>query len=148
MFKAAAGDTVKVHYTGKLVDGTLFDTSTDKDPLIFIIGKHEVIQGFEEAAIGMVVGEKKQVVIPPGKAYGEPKPELLEQVALKDLPDHIQPKVGGQLEITRHDNTAFYVMITELTDTHVTLDANHPLAGRDLVFDIEMLEIKPKQKSN
>ncbi len=146
MFKAASGDTVKVHYTGKLTDGTLFDTSTDKDPLMFIVGKHEVIQGFEEAVTGMVVGEKKQVVISPEKAYGPSKPELCETLALADLPEHIQPKVGGQLEITRHNNTAFYVMITEVTDTHVTLDANHPLAGKDLVFDIEMLEITQNPK--
>ena len=146
MFKAAAGDTVKVHYTGKLTDGTLFDTSMDKEPLQFIIGKHEVIAGFEEAVTGMVMGEKKTVVIPPEKAYGQPKAEALEQVERKDLPADLALKVGGQLEITRHDNTAFYVMITELTDTHVTLDANHPLAGKDLVFDIELLEIQQKKK--
>lgn len=142
MFHAAEGDTVKVNYTGRLTDGTVFDTSEDKSPLSFIVGKREVIPGFEKAVIGMVMGEKRTVTIPPDQAYGEPRAEMEEEIDRKDLPDDLDLKVGGQLEVTRRDGSVFLVMVTGLTETTVTLDANHPLAGKDLVFDIDMLEIK------
>jgi peptidylprolyl isomerase len=142
MFHAAEGDTVKVNYTGRLTDGTVFDTSEDKSPLSFIVGKREVIPGFEKAVIGMVMGEKRTVTVPPDQAYGEPRAEMEEEIDRKDLPDDLDLKVGGQLEVTRQDGSVFLVMVTGLTETTVTLDANHPLAGKDLVFDIDMLEIK------
>jgi peptidylprolyl isomerase len=142
MYYAAKGDTVKVHYTGKLSDGTLFDTSEDKAPLSFIIGKKEVIPGFEEAVVGMVAGEKKTVSITPDKAYGEPRENLVETVERGDLPSDVELRVGGQLEVTRQDGSVFHVMVTGLDKEVVTLDANHPLAGKELIFDIAMLEIK------
>lgn len=142
MFNAAVGDTVKVHYTGKLSDGTVFDTSEDKAPLNFILGRKEVIPGFEEAVIGMVMGEKKTVAISPDKAYGEKRKELVETVERDTLPADLDLRVGGQLEVTRQDGSVFHVMVTGLEEDTVTLDANHPLAGKDLIFEIAMLEIK------
>lgn len=142
MFYAAKGDTVKVHYTGRLSDGTVFDTSEDKAPLSFIIGKNEVIPGFEEAAVGMVTGEKKTVSVPAEKAYGPSRENLIETIERGDLPPDLDLRVGGQLEVTRQDSSIFLVMVTGLEGDSVTLDANHPLAGKELIFDIAMLEIK------
>jgi len=142
MYYAAEGDTVKVHYTGKLSDGTVFDTSEDKAPLSFIVGKKEVIPGFEEAAVGMVVGEKKTVSIAPEKAYGDSRENLVETVERGALPPDLDLRLGGQLEVTRQDGSIFHVVVTALDQDAVTLDANHPLAGKELEFDIAMLEIK------
>lgn len=145
MFIAKKGDTVKVHYTGCLSDGSVFDTSKDKDPLLFIIGKKEVIEGFDEAVVGMVKGETKTVTIPAAKAYGESKSELIETVKRTDLPDDIHYKVGAQIEITNQDGSLFYVMVTEQDQEQVTLDANHPLAGKDLIFELTMEEVTPEK---
>lgn len=145
MFVAKKGDTVKVHYTGCLSDGTVFDSSKDKEPLSFIIGKKEVISGFDEAVIGMVKGETKTVTIPPDKAYGAPKPALIEILKRSELPQDIQYQVGGQIEITRQDGSLFYVMVADLTEEEVTLDANHPLAGKSLIFEITMEEVTPEK---
>lgn len=142
MIRAARMDTVKVHYTGRLADGTVFDESPEDRPLQFIIGREEVIAGFDEAVEGMYQGESKSVTVPCDKAYGKSKPELLEIVERSILPDKIDLQVGVQLEITNHDNTTFRLMVRELTESHVTLDANHPLADKDLTFDIELLEVK------
>lgn len=147
MFQAAKGDTVKVHYTGKLEDGTVFDSSEDKDPLLFIIGKQEVIPGFEQGVVGMVMGEKRTITIPAEQAYGVPREEMIETVERKDLPDDLDLKAGGQLEVTRQDGSVFLVMVDELTDTTATLNANHPLAGKELIFDIDMLEITKRPAS-
>lgn len=144
MFQAEKGDTVKLHYTGKLEDGTVFDTSADKDPLQFIIGKQEVIPGFEEGVTGMVPGEKRTVTVPPDRAYGESRTDLIETVAREDLPQDLTLKVGGQLEVTRQDGSVFLVMVDALTETTVTLNANHPLAGKTLLFDVDMLDVKKK----
>lgn len=142
MIKAAKQDTVKVHYTGKLADGTVFDQSPEERPLHFIIGKQEVIAGFEEAVEGMFQGERKTIIIPCDKAYGVSKPELFEQVDRNVINDQVNLRVGGQLEITNQDGSIFHVMVTEITDDTVTLDANHPLADKELTFDIELLEVK------
>lgn len=147
MIRAARMDTVKVHYTGRLEDGTVFDQSPEDRPLQFIIGRKEVIAGFDEAVEGMYQGESKSVTVPCDKAYGKSKPELLETVERSILPGKVDLQVGGQLEITNHDNTTFRLMIRDLTESHVTLDANHPLADKDLTFDIELLEVKkPRQQ--
>lgn len=147
MIRAVKQDTVKVHYTGKLDDGTVFDQSPGDRPLHFIIGKQEVITGFDEAVEGMFQGESKTVTIPCDKAYGVRKPELFEQVDRSIIGDQVNLQVGGQLEITSQDGSVFHVMVTEITDETVTLDANHPLAGKELTFDIELLEvIKPTDK--
>nr|WP_320114203.1 peptidylprolyl isomerase [uncultured Desulfuromonas sp.] len=145
MFVAKKGDTIKVHYTGTLSDGTVFDTSTDKDPLSFIIGKQEVIEGFDDAVVGMVRGETKTVIIPAEKAYGPTKKSLIETIERRNLPDNINYQIGSQIEVTNKDGSLFYVMVAAANDEQVTLDANHPLAGKELTFEIHVEEITPKK---
>jgi len=147
MIRAAKQDIVKVHYTGRLSDGTIFDRSPDDRPLHFIIGRQEVIAGFEDAVDGMYQGESKTVTIPCEKAYGISKPELLEQVDRSIIGKDVALQVGGQLEITNHDGSTLHVMVREITADQVTLDANHPLAGMDLTFDIKLLEVKKGQSA-
>lgn len=146
MIRAAKMDTVKVRYTGRLTDGTIFDQSPEDRPLQFIIGKHEVIVGFDEAVEGMYQGESKTVTIPCTKAYGISKSELLEDVDKSLLGDRVELTVGGQLEVTNHDGSVFYVMVKAINEDSVTLDANHPLADKELTFDIELLEVTKQQK--
>jgi peptidylprolyl isomerase len=146
MIRAAKMDTVKVHYTGRLQDGTIFDESPEDRPLQFIIGREEVIAGFDEAVEGMYQGESKSVTIPCDKAYGKSKPELLETVERSIIGDKVDLQVGGQLEVTNHDDTTFRLMVREITEEYVTLDANHPLADKELVFEIELLEVKKPQQ--
>ena len=142
MIRAAKMDTVKVHYTGTLQDGTVFDKSPEDRPLHFILGRQEVIAGFDDAVAGMYQGETKTVVIPCEKAYGRSKPELLETIDRSIIDTSVELQVGGQLEVTNHDGSAFYVMVKELTDGQVTLDANHPLADKELTFEIKLLEVE------
>ena len=146
MIRAAKMDTVKVHYTGRLTDGTIFDQSPEDRPLQFIIGKHEVIVGFDEAVEGMYQGESKTVTIPCTKAYGTSKSELLEDVDKNLLGDRVELTVGGQLEVTNHDGSVFYVMVKAINEDSVTLDANHPLADKELTFDIKLLEVTKQQE--
>lgn len=145
MIRAARQDTVKVHYTGRLSDSTVFDKSPDDRPLHFIIGRREVIAGFEDAVEGMYQGESKTVTIPCEQAYGISKPGLLEQVDRSIFDKNVELHVGSQLEVTNHDGSVFHVMVREVTEDRVTLDANHPLAGKDLTFDIRLLEVKKHQ---
>jgi peptidylprolyl isomerase len=144
MIKAEKLDTVTVHYKGTLADGTLFDESSEDRPLKFIIGKQEVIPGFDEAVEGMFQGETRTFTIPAEKAYGEKDTELIETMKRSDLPASLELQEGKQLEVTQEDDSVFHVMVTEVTDTHVTLDANHPLAGQDLTFEIELLSVVKK----
>jgi peptidylprolyl isomerase len=144
---AKQGDTVKIHYTGKLEDGTLFDTSKDRDPLEFTIGKNKIIAGFEQAVIGMNTGDSKTVNIPVDQAYGAHKPEMVVTVDRKELPPDLKPVLGQQLQVSQDENNVVVVCVTAITDTHVTLDANHPLAGKNLVFDIKLVDIVPGSKS-
>lgn len=146
MIRAAKMDTVKVHYTGRLHDGTIFDESPEDRPLQFIIGREEVIAGFDEAVEGMYQGESKSVTVPCEKAYGKSKAELLEKVERNIIGDKVDLQVGGQLEVTNHDDTTFRLMVREITEDHVTLDANHPLADKELIFEIELLEVKKPQQ--
>lgn len=147
MISAAKGDSVKVHYTGRLSDGTVFDKSPEDRPLLFIIGRKEVIEGFDEAVEGMCQGESKTAQISSEKAYGASKPELIEQIDRSAIDESVDLQVGGQLQITKQDDSVFCVMVRELTADKVTLDANHPLAGKDLIFDINLLEVKkPPEK--
>ncbi|MBW2452393.1 MAG: peptidylprolyl isomerase [Deltaproteobacteria bacterium] len=144
MIKAVAHDTVKVKYIGRLSDGTVFDQSPEERPLHFILGKGEVIAGFDEAVIGMYQGETKTVTIPFQKAYGPSKPELIEVIDRKLLPEDLELEKGRQIEVTQQDDTRFYVSIVDFNDQTVTLDGNHPLAGKDLIFDITLNEVKKK----
>lgn len=139
--KAASGDTVKVHYTGKLEDGTVFDSSKRKAPFEFTLGKTSVIIGFEQAILGMQAGERKTIKIASDNAYGPHLPELVSTVKKAQFPVHIVPELGQQLEIRQTDGPTILVTITNVSDDEVTLDANHPLAGQDLIFDIELVEI-------
>ncbi len=139
--KAPGGRRLKVHYTGSLEDGTVFDTSRDKEPMIVPLGLQRVITGFEEALEGMGAGETKRVVIPPGKAYGPHRPELVTEVARDQFPDALQLREGQRLQLTNPAGMVTAVLVKALGDDTVTLDANHPLAGHTLVFDIEVLEV-------
>ena len=149
MAQAKQGDKVRVHYTGRLEGGEVFDSSECQDdgcgcesgPLEFTIGEGNVIPGFEAAVIGMSLGESKEVNIPMNEAYGPYQEELVGTVERTRLPEGMIPEVGGQLEVTGEDGEAFPVLITDVTETDVTLDANHPLAGRDLTFSIRLIEI-------
>lgn len=139
--KAAHGDTVKVHYTGKLENGTVFDSSKRKTPLEFTLGKTAIIAGFEQAILGMQAGESKTVKIVSDNAYGPHLPELVSTVKKSQFPVHIVPELGQQLEIRHPEGPTIMVTITHVDQDEVTLDANHPLAGKDLIFEIELLEI-------
>jgi len=141
MSKAKAGDTVKVHYTGKLTSGTVFDSSQGRDPLEFVIGAHQVIPGFENAVEGMSVGDKEEVNIPVDEAYGPVRPELISSIDKNEVPDDIDFEVGKPIQVMDAEGNKFVVMVTDISDSHVTLDGNHPLAGKELVFDIELMEI-------
>ena len=141
MTQAQVGDMVKVHYTGRLTDGTTFDTSLERDPLEFTLGEGELIAGFEQAVLGMAAGESKTTTILADQAYGPHHAERVIDVERHHLPSDLQPEMGQQLQMTRPDGTTLSVMITTVTETQVTLDANHPLAGQDLIFDITLLEI-------
>ncbi len=141
MTKAKSGDTVKIHYAGRLQDGTVFDSSSDRKPLQFNIGSGQVIPGFEEAVTGMTVGDKKTALIPCDKAYGERDPSMVMVVDRKHVPPEINPEVGQRLQIGGPNGQLLDVTIIEVGDEDVTFDANPPLAGEDLTFDIELVEI-------
>ena len=141
MSKVKNGDTVKIHYTGKLKDGELFDNSRDREPLKFIVGKREVISGLENSVIGMEAGGTKTIEIPPEEAYGPRREELVGEVMKSMLPDHIEPHLGQHLQIQNPDGNLSIVTIIEVKEDTITLDANHPLAGHTLFFDLELGEI-------
>ncbi len=141
MIRATRRDIVKVHYIGRLNDGTVFDRSPDDRPLHFILGRNEVITGFDEAVEGMYRGERKTVTIPCEKAYGPTDPGLVETIDRSVLGQVAELQAGSQLEVTNHDGSVFHVMVRDCSDDRVTLDANHPLAGQDLIFEIELLEV-------
>lgn len=140
MTQAERGDTVRVHYTGTLAGGEQFDSSAGRDPLEFTLGDGMVIPGFESAVTGMAVGESKTFDIPSDQAYGPRRDEMVMQVERNQFPDHIDPEVGQQLQM-QQGNQAFVVTVAEVNDDAVTLDGNHPLAGQDLTFTIELVEI-------
>lgn len=137
---AKNGDRVRVHYTGKLTDGAVFDSSREREPIEFTIGAGEVIPGFEQAVAGLEPGGTRQVTIPAENAYGPQKDELKLQVGRSDLPENMEVAVGQQLQLQQGERQ-FVVRVAEITDEQVVLDANHPLAGQDLTFDLELVEI-------
>ena len=134
------GDTVRVHYTGTLDDGTEFDSSRDREPLEFTLGEGMLIPGFEKAVIGLGKGQSVKVTIPAAEAYGEHVEEMIITVPRDQVPPHIEPEVGLMLQLMT-DGGEMEVAVTEVTDEAVTLDANHPLAGETLTFDIELVEV-------
>jgi peptidylprolyl isomerase len=139
--QAKQGDTVKVHYTGKLDDGSIFDSSREGDALEFRIGENSIIPGFEQAVIGMRPGESKSMRIPVAEAYGPYQDELVEEVERAMLPEDMEPEVGLRLRARRPDGLEIVLTVTEVGAETVTLDANHPLAGEDLTFDIELVAV-------
>ena len=141
MSPVKSGDTVKIHYTGTLDDGSEFDSSAGREPLEFSLGSGQVIAGFDNAVDGMAVGESKTVTIPPGEAYGERDEQLLQEVPKSSLPDEMKAEVGMQLQSQSPDGQIMNLVIAEVTEESVMLDANHPLAGQALTFAIELVEI-------
>jgi len=141
MTVAKKGDKVKINYTGKLEDGSVFDSSEGHDPLEFTLGGGEVIVGFDEAVTGMAPGEKKNVLIPVDKAYGPRNEEMVILAPREHMPSDINPEVGQKMQMGGPNGEVILVSVVEVTDTEVKLDANPPLAGLDLAFEIELLEI-------
>ncbi len=139
--KIKEGDTVKVHYTGKITDGTVFDTSKEREPLEFTIGEGKLIPGFEKAVVGMDIGDSNTVTIPSDEAYGEKRDDMIVDVEKSQIPPDIKPEVGQQLQVQQKDGNAIPVVITDVTEESIQLDANHPLAGQDLIFEIEVVEV-------
>lgn len=141
MEKVKNNDKVKVHYTGKFKDGEVFDSSREGDPLEFQMGQGKLIPGFEQAVLGMQPGESKTAEIAAADAYGKYQDDMVWEVPKSTLPDKFEPEVGKQLEGIQKDGSRLRMIIKDVSDDKVTLDANHPLAGKDLVFDIELVEI-------
>ncbi len=141
---AKKGDTVAVHYTGTLSDGTEFDSSEGREPLEFTVGAGQMIAGFDKAVDGMKVGETKTVTIPAAEAYGPVRPELVMEFPKSSLPQGMNPKVGDQLQMRTASGGSAIVKVTKVTDSSITVDANHELAGKDLTFKIRLVEIKKK----
>ena len=141
MAHAKSGDTVQVHYTGKLKNGVVFDSSVNREPLEFIMGKGMMIPGFEAAVEGMAIGDSKVATIPVEEAYGPASEDMLVKVERKDIPQDIELQPGLQLTMHQQDGQPIPVIVKEITDTTVTLDANHPLAGEDLIFEISLVNI-------
>ena len=142
MAQAAAGDTVKVHYTGRLDDGEIFDTSREREPLEFTIGQGEVIPGFEAGVLGMTPGESKTITIPAAEAYGPHRSDLIAIFNRAQFPPNLHPEIGQQLQLTGQHGQQFVLQVVAMDDTSVKLDANHPLAGKELTFDLELVEIE------
>lgn len=141
MAQAKEGDTVRVHYTGKLEDGTVLDTSSERAPMEFTIGEGEIIPGFEQAVIGMEPGETKTARIPPEKAYGPHRDDMTLTVDRDQFPADINPEPGQQLQIQQSGGRVAIVTVSDVSESTVTLDANHPLAGQPLTFDIQLVDI-------
>ena len=141
MAQAKAGDKVRVHYEGQLSDGTIFDSSPDREPIEFILGQDTVIPGFEQAVIGMEAGQSKDVSIPPEEGFGEYSEDLVVNIEKTILPPDINPELGMQLEVSSEEETPRVFTIADIAEDSITLDGNHPLAGAEIAFKIELLEI-------
>ncbi len=141
MSQAKSGDEVAVHYKGKLDDGHVFDQSDPNSPLKFKVGGQQVIPGFDKAVEGMTVGDTKTITIAPGEAYGDHRPDLVLEVPRDRVPPDVDPQIGQRYEMEKESGEKFRVVVTKVTDESVTLDANHPLAGKSLTFDIELVSI-------
>jgi len=135
------GDTVNVHYHGTLSDGTTFDSSEGREPLQFTVGKGQVIKGFDDAVLDMKPGDKKTVNIPVADAYGERNDDMMMEYPISEFPADMKPEVGMELQMGDNSGNVFPVVITEVNNETVLLDANHPLAGQDLTFELELVSI-------
>lgn len=141
MSEATNGDTVHIHYTGRLDDGSVFDSSEGRDPLTFELGAGQVVPGFESAVLGMKVGEKTTTTIPPELAYGERRDELVMSMPREQLPEGMDPEVGQRLQMQTSDGQIVPVTVTRADEESISLDANHFLAGKALTFDIELVKV-------
>ncbi|MCE8509692.1 peptidylprolyl isomerase [Ruegeria pomeroyi] len=141
MTQIKQGDTVRIHYTGTLLDGKTFDSSEGRDPLEFTVGSGQIIPGLDQAMPGMEAGEKKRVEVPCAEAYGPLNPEARQAIPREGIPDDIPLELGTQLQMQSPDGRVIPVTVVEVEEATVTLDANHPLAGQDLIFDIEVVSI-------
>lgn len=141
MVQAKQGDIVQVHYVGKLDDGFIFDSSIEKEPLQFTIGEGYVLEGFEQAVVGMTSGENKVIQIVADKAYGPYREDLVMTVGRDQFPNDTLPEIGHQIRIGQNKNDYVIATIVDVNDEQVTMDANHPLAGRDLTFEVQLVSI-------
>jgi len=141
MSQAKNGDTVKVHFTGRLENGEVFSKSEVETPIEVTLGNEELLPGFERGIVGMEVGEKKTITVSPEEAYGPKQEDLMFEIDKSNLPEHLTPTIGKGLRIRQSDGDDIHVIISDMTETTVTLDANHPLAGATLFFDLELVEI-------
>jgi len=141
MSVATKGKTVRVHYTGKLKDGTVFDSSENREPLEFVVGEGNIIKGFDEAVQGMEPGTNKSVVIPSEDAYGEKREDMVVDIPIEQVPAEIKPQVGMDLSIQNQEGQPMQVKVVGVDTEKITLDANHTLAGEDLTFDIQLIEV-------
>jgi len=139
MARTKSGDTVKVYYTGRLDDGKVFASSSEQEPLQFVIGRNRMIAGFEEAAVGMTPGESKTAKIPADKAFGPHRRDMVQVVERSQCPTDVA--LGQRLEVTDQSDRTTVAKVTDVSESKVTLDTNHPLAGKELTFDIELVEI-------
>ncbi len=141
MTQVKSGDTVRIHYTGTLNDGSTFDSSEGRDPLEFVVGSGQIIPGLDGAMPGMTVGDKKVVEVAADNAYGQPDPAARQAVPRAEIPADIPLDLGTQLQVQTPEGQVMPVTVVEVTEAEVTLDANHPLAGKDLTFAIELVSI-------
>lgn len=141
MSQVKDNDKVKVHYTGKLSNGEVFDSSVDREPMEFVVGQGQLIPGFENGIKDMKVSEKKTIVIPTDEAYGEPRKELVQEVPNDKLPPEIKPEVGMGLVSTTPQGQEIQLVVKEVKDDAIVVDGNHPLAGQELTFDVEVVAI-------
>ncbi|HMB67778.1 MAG TPA: peptidylprolyl isomerase [bacterium] len=141
MSQAQNGSTVKVHYTGTLKDGTQFDSSRGREPLELTLGEGAVIPGFESAIVGMAEGETKEITLEPGDAYGDRHEQLVQTIDREQIPPELELEPGQQLQVKSQEGNVVVVTVAEVAEDAVTLDGNHPLAGKTLNFEIEMVEV-------
>lgn len=141
MSKAKEGERVKIYFTGRREDGTVFGASEEDEPVEFVIGEGDIISGMEEEVVGMAVGDQKTITVPPEKGFGPIKKELIKVVEKKDFPENLTPTVGLQVQLKKPDGDVIDASVIDIKGESVYLDANHPLAGETLKIDVELLDI-------
>lgn len=147
MSKAKNGDVVKVHYTGKLEDGSVFDSSLERDPLQFTLGAGQMIKGFEAAVLGMEIGEEKVARLSPADAYGEVNENMIFPIKKANIPNEIQIAMGMQLNAQTNQGQPIQVTVVDIQDDQIMVDANHPLAGKELIFELKLVEVTPGEEA-